>query len=115
MNPILVFIDCADKKEAEEISRDLLEKHLVACVNITTTPVHSMYFWPPPTSHKASRGSHIEEAQEIILLAKTFDEKWNEIEKAVSKVHSYDTPGILAIPLSRVSKKYLAWMKKEIG
>lgn len=108
MNPILIFIDCTDKKEAEEISRELLEKHLVACVNITTAPVHSMYFWP-------LKSRFIEEANEIILLAKTFDDKWDEIEKIVSKVHSYDTPGILAIPLSHVSKKYLAWMKKEIG
>lgn len=105
MNPILVFIDCPNKEEAEEVSRILLEKRLVACVNILTNPIHSLYFW-----HK-----HIEEAQEIILLAKTFDEKWGEIEKTVSKVHSYDTPGILAIPLSHVSKKYLSWMKKEIS
>ena len=108
MNPILVFIDCADKKEAEESSRDLLEKRLVAWVNITTAPVHSLYFWPP-------KSRFIEEANEILLLAKTFDKKWNEIEKTVSKIHSYDTPGILSIPLSHVSKKYLAWMKKELS
>jgi len=107
MNPILVFIDCQDKQEAEGISRILLKKRLVVCVNIITNPVHSLYFWPP-------KSKYIEDAQEIILLAKTFDEKWNEIEKTVSKIHSYDTPGILAIPLSHVSKKYLAWMKKEI-
>ncbi len=105
MNPILVFIDCKDKQEAEDISRMLLKKRLVACVNILTNPVHSLYFW-----HK-----HIEDANEIVLFAKTFDEKWEEIEKTVSKIHSYDTPGILAIPLTHVSKKYLAWMKKEIN
>lgn len=107
MNPILVFIDCQDKVEAEDIGRTLLKKRLVACVNITTSPVYSMYFWPP-------KSKYIEDAQEFVLLAKTFDEKWEEIEKTVSKIHSYDTPGILAIPLSHVSKKYLAWMKKEI-
>lgn len=107
MTPILVFIDCADKKEAEEMGRKLLEKRLVACVNISTTPVHSFYFWP-------SKTKYIEDADEIILLAKTFEDKWNEIEKTVSKMHSYDTPGILAIPISHVSKKYLAWMKKEL-
>jgi periplasmic divalent cation tolerance protein len=107
MNPILVFIDCQDRVEAEDIGRVLLKKRLVACVNITTTPVYSMYFWPP-------KSKYIEDANEIILLAKTFDEQWNEIEKIVSKIHSYDTPGILAIPLTHVSKKYLAWMKKEI-
>ncbi len=108
MNPILVFIDCQDKEEAENMSRALLKKRLVACVNILTNPVHSLYFWPP-------KSKYIEEAQEIILLAKTFDKKWEEIEKTVSKIHSYDTPGILAIPLSHVSKKYLAWMKNEIS
>jgi periplasmic divalent cation tolerance protein len=105
MNPILVFIDCSDKEEAEDIGRALLKKRLVACVNITNTPVHSLYYW----------NKYLEEAQEIILLAKTFDDKWKEIEKMVSKMHSYDTPSILSIPLSHVSKKYLAWMKKEIS
>jgi len=108
MNPILVFIDCRDKEEAEDIGRELLKKHLVACVNITTTPVHSLFLWPP-------KSKSIDEAQEMILLAKTFDEKWGEIEEIVLKIHSYDTPGILAIPLTHVSKKYLAWMKKEIN
>lgn len=107
MKPILIFIDCADKQEAENIGTELLKKRLVACVNITTSPVHSLYFWPP-------KSKYIEDAQEIILLAKTFHEKWKEIEKTVSKIHSYDTPGILALPLSHVSKKYLAWMKKVI-
>ncbi|EKD67702.1 MAG: hypothetical protein ACD_48C00257G0006 [uncultured bacterium] len=75
MNPILVFIDCQDKVEAEDIGRALLKKRLVACVNILTNPVYSLYFW-----HR-----HIEDANEIIILAKTFDEKWNEIEKQYQK------------------------------
>jgi len=104
MNPIVVFVDCQDREEAEDISRMLLKKRLVACVNILTNPVYSLYFWR----------EHIEDANEIIILAKTFDEKWEEIEKTVSKMHSYDTPGILALPLTHISKKYLAWMKKEI-
>lgn len=107
-NPILVYIDCRDKEEAEDIARQLLEKRLVACVNITSSPVKSFYFWPPGKNY-------IEDANEILLLAKTFENKWNAIEKLVGKIHSYDTPGILAIPLTRVSKKYLSWMKKEIG
>ena len=107
MSPILVFIDCRDKEEAEDIGRELLKKHLVSCVNIATAPVHSLFLWPP-------KSKYIDEAQEIILLAKSFDEKWGEIEKTVLNIHSYDTPGILALPLTHVSKKYLAWMKKEL-
>jgi periplasmic divalent cation tolerance protein len=108
MKPILVYVDCRDTREAEDIGRELLEKKLVACVNIIPSPIKSLYLWPP-------KSMFIEDAKEILLIAKTLDEKWDEIEKTVMKIHSYDVPGILAIPLTRVSRIYLAWMKKEIG
>ena len=103
---ILVYITCEDKIEAEKIGKHLLNKRLVACVNIIDS-VHSMYFWPP-------RKNRIEEASEAILLCKTLESKWNALEKHVLKLHSYSNPMIYAIPISCVTKKYYDWLTSEL-
>jgi len=107
MKPIIVYVYCRDKEEAEDIGRQLLKKRLVACVNIISSPIQSFFFWPP-------KQNFIEEASETLLLAKTFDDKWDDVEKTVKKMHLYDTPGIMAVLITHISKKYLAWMKKEL-
>lgn len=106
MDMLLIYITCSDEVEAEKIGEHLLKKRLVACVNIIDR-MHSMYLWPP------GKGT-IEEADETILLCKTFESKWSALEKEVSKVHSYSTPEIAAIPLTHVSKKYLTWVEGEL-
>lgn len=103
---ILVYITCESKEQAEDIGRHLLKKRLVGCVNIIPG-MHSQYFWP-------SGKSLIEESDETILLCKTTEKHYKEIEKEVLKIHSYDNPAIYAIPISRVSKKYLDWIKSEL-
>lgn len=103
---ILVYITCESREQAEDIGRQLLKKRLVACVNIIEQ-VDSQYLWPP------QKGT-IEETKESVLLAKTLESKWVDLEKTVRKLHSYETPDIMAIPLTHVSKKYYDWLIKEV-
>lgn len=103
---IVVVMSCKNREEAMKISRNLLSKKLVACAKVTSD-VHSMYLWPPKTGK-------IEEADEVILICETLEEKWGAIEKEVIKRSSYDTPSIIALPAFRVSQKYLDWLSEEI-
>lgn len=105
--PILVYITCKDKQEAKSIGSHLLEQKLAACVNIIDE-ITSLYFWPP-------EDKKISDDTESVLLVKTLESKWIELEKEVLRLHSYDTPLIIAIPLQYVSSKYLAWMTKELS
>lgn len=106
MNPLLIYITCKDRNEAEKIGMGLLKKRLVVCVNIVDK-VHSMYLWPPKTGK-------IEKADEVLLLCKTVESKWEAVEKEVSKLHSYSTPEIAALPFVSMNKKYVDWMKGEL-
>lgn len=106
MNMIVVIVACKNKKEATTISKALLDKRLIACAKVTTD-VHSMYFWP-------AKSGKIEESDEVLLICETLEEKWSELEKESTKLSSYDTPSILALPVSHVSPKYLDWLTKEI-
>ncbi|MBI3577619.1 divalent-cation tolerance protein CutA [Candidatus Gottesmanbacteria bacterium] len=103
---IVVIVTCKDKEEATKIAKRLLEKKLVACAKVLPA-AHSLYLWPP-------KSGKIKEADEIMLIAKTLESKWETIEKEVLSLHSYKNPEIYAVPVSHVSKKYLNWVSGEL-
>ena len=99
---IISYIVCKDKEEAKIISRDLLEKKLVACCNIIQT--ESLYNWK----------NKLVEDNEVILLAKTIDKNFTEIKKEVLKIHSYKIPCILKLDVKDINDSYLRWLKSEV-
>lgn len=103
---ILVYITCESKTQAEDIGRHLLKKRFAGCINIIPS-IHSLYFWPPGKDY-------IEESDEVILLCKTIEKHYKEIEKEVLMIHSYSNPAIFAIPILHVSKKYAVWLTREL-
>ena len=104
---LLVMITCADKGQAERIGEHILKKKLAACVQIVDA-VDSMFLWPPGKNR-------LDYAKESILLIKTLDAKWDALEKEVLRAHSYENPEIIAIPLAHVTRKYFAWLTKELS
>ena len=100
---IFVYVTCKNKKEAEKIGLSLIKKRLAACCNIF--PIKSIYWW----KNKIVQGG------EVVLIAKTLKKNFGRIEKEVKKIHSYTVPCILEIPLTRGSKDFLKWVKREIG
>ena len=60
-------------------------------------------------------GGKIDEASELLLILKT---KLGELEKLielVEKIHSYEVPEVVAIPIAAGNAKYLEWVDKIIG
>ena len=104
---IIVFISCQDKKQSEEIGKQLLKARLAACVQIVPG-IDSLFFWPP-------KDHTISQTQEVLLLAKTLESKWDKLEKLVGILHTYDTPEIIALPVSHVSKSYFDWLAAELS
>ncbi len=103
---ILVYIVTKDTKESEKIGKHLLKLRLAACVNIVSS-VQSMSLWP---QHKGT----IENTNESILLCKTLADRWDDIEREVKKIHSYQNPAIFSLPVLHVSDSYLQWLEGEI-
>ncbi len=102
---ILIYVVCNNQNEAQKISKSILNDRLCACTNILPSMV-SYYFWPPTERT-------LVEGNEVILLIKTLESKYEEIEKAVLKLHSYDNPSIFSIKVDRTSSKYLDWVRSE--
>jgi len=43
-------------------------------------------------------------------MIKTREELFDKVETAIKKLHSYETPEIVAVPIVKGSKEYLIWL-----
>jgi len=98
---IVVFMTAANGEEASRLAEMLVGAHLAACVQILPE-MESVYRWQ----------GKIERSSEVLLLAKTTRGKFDELEREVRALHSYDTPEIVAIPIVAGSPPYLEWLIK---
>jgi periplasmic divalent cation tolerance protein len=99
---IIVVTQVPDRAVAMDLARALLKRRLAACVNVGA-PVESIYHW---------RG-RIETGEEIPVVIKTRSVLYSDVEAAVRKIHPYDTPEIIAIPVVDGDARYLAWITDE--
>jgi periplasmic divalent cation tolerance protein len=102
--PILVLMTAANREEASRIAEMLVSERLAACVQFLPE-IQSVYRWQ----------GEITRESEVLLLAKTTLDRFDELDRAVREIHSYQTPEIIALPLSAVSEPYLEWLKEEMA
>jgi periplasmic divalent cation tolerance protein len=100
----VVLVTCATLTEARRIARQVVSKRLAACVNIILSPVESVYTW---------KGS-VEKAREYLLVIKTTTRRLAALEKELKRLHSYDVPEILALPIAAGSSDYLSWVERSV-
>jgi periplasmic divalent cation tolerance protein len=101
-NFISVHITATSGAEAGRIGRALVEERLAACVNIIPE-IHSIYRWQ----------GKVEEAAEVLLIAKTRAELFLPLCKFVKALHSATTPCILAEPIAVGFPAYMEWLEQE--
>jgi periplasmic divalent cation tolerance protein len=101
---IVVLTTCDSEDEAERIARVLVEKRVAACVNILPN-ARSIYRW---------KGA-IERAQEFVMLIKTRRDAFESLRAELSKIHSYEIPEIIALPVVDGSEAYLGWIDRELS
>ncbi len=96
----LVLVTCASLAEARKIGAGVVERRLAACVNIHAAPIESIYRWK----------GKVETTREYLLIIKTTARRLKALEREVLRLHSYDTPEFIALPISRGSAAYLRWL-----
>ena len=101
-NYVLVFITASSLQEAEQLGTMLVEKRLAACGNIIRD-VRSIFWWKDT----------IETQQEVLLMVKSRAMLFPHIVNAVTSLHSYDVPEVIAVPIISGSEPYLTWIDEE--
>jgi periplasmic divalent cation tolerance protein len=99
----IVLVTAANREEAEKISKALLNERLIACANIIG-PAHSLFWW----------NEKIESIEEYLLLMKTRIDMFEKLVEKVKRLHSYEVPEIIAIPIIKGLKPYLEWLNNSL-
>lgn len=100
----VVLVTCGSRVEARKIARAVVEKRLAACVNVVTAPVEAVYRWK----------WKVESAREFLLIMKTTPRRFEGLKTEILRLHSYDVPEIIALPVKAGSKPYLRWVKGSV-
>lgn len=101
---VVVLVTCGSAKEAQRLGTALVRKRIAACANVVTSPVKSIYWWK----------GKVEAATEALMLIKTTREKFTALEAEIRRLHSYETPEIIALPIVAGSKAYLDWLSESV-
>ena len=97
---LIIFVTTPGADEAARIAEAVVEERLAACVNIVGA-VESIYRW---------EGS-VTRDREALMIIKTTADRYEELERRVTELHSYTTPEVVAIEIKRGSQPYLDWLR----
>ena len=100
---IVVLSTCASEEEAERLARHLVDARLAACVNVVPR-MRSFYHW---------KGA-VETAEECLLIIKSSRPLMEALRLELEKVHPYEIPEVLALPIVEGSESYLGWLAANL-
>lgn len=100
---LIVLTTTADEAVARRLAEQLVVRRLAACVQIAG-PIRSVYRWKDA----------VESAVEFQVSAKTREDLYTEIERAIGELNPYEVPEIMALPVVAGSRPYLEWLEQQL-
>lgn len=99
----LILCTFPDSEQARQIGTALVERQLAACVNLIPA-VESIYRW---------QGA-VETATEVLAIFKTTAAAFPAFEKALTELHPYEVPEIIALSPEKIAAPYRDWVCAEV-
>jgi periplasmic divalent cation tolerance protein len=96
---IVVLSTCATADDAEMLARALVTGQLAACVSVVPR-VRSFYRWK----------GKLETADEYLLIIKTSRDLFDALNAELERLHPFEVPEVLAIPVVAGAENYLNWL-----
>jgi periplasmic divalent cation tolerance protein len=93
-----------DRDAANRLGRRLVEERLAACAQVVG-PVSSVYWWQ----------GEVETAGEWYCHLKTTAERVSALITRIGELHPYETPEIIALPVTEGNTAYLQWIAASVG
>ena len=104
MNEIIVLCTVDSSYLGDQIAAALVEAREATCVNIISG-VRSVYRW----EGKLCRDS------ELILVIKSVTEKFEAVRERIRRMHTYQIPEIIAVPIVAGDADYLVWLRESLN
>ncbi|MBE3558890.1 MAG: divalent-cation tolerance protein CutA [Ktedonobacteraceae bacterium] len=101
---ILVLTAIGSQEEAQRLASAVVGKRFASSTNILG-PARSTYWW---------KGRMETAREEWFCLIRTTRDRYEAVEQTIRANHSYEEPGIIALPIIAGSESYLNWMMREI-
>ncbi len=101
---LLVLCSFSDIAEAKSCAKKLVKQNLAGCVNLITG-VTSFYQWE----------GELKEDAEYLLVIKTMQGNYENVESFLKANHSYEIPEIIAVPIVKGSTGYLNWLTNNVS
>ncbi len=96
---LLVISTFPGAEAARQIAEQLVTEKLAACANILPA-VRSIYRWE----------GRIEESSETLVLFKTTRNRFDDLQRRLRALHTYEVPEIVALPIAEGLPEYLRWV-----
>jgi periplasmic divalent cation tolerance protein len=99
---LVVTTTVPSDSDAQAIADAAIAGRLAACAQVQG-PIRSTFRWQGATDHATEWYCHF----------KTTRERLQELEALIAKMHPYDVPEIIVIPIVGGSLAYLTWIEEE--
>jgi periplasmic divalent cation tolerance protein len=103
MGEILIFSTADSMELAQQIAKAVVESREAACVNILPG-VRSIYRWQEKVCDES----------ELLLMIKSSQERFDAVRQTILRLHSYDTPEVISVPISDGDARYLGWLRNQL-
>jgi len=103
MTPVVVLTTVGAGFDAAALARMLVESRLAACVNIVER-IRSIYRWE----------GRIEDDGEQLLVIKTTDTRVDSLREELFRLHPYDVPEFVVLPVAGIAASYGAWLLESV-
>jgi periplasmic divalent cation tolerance protein len=104
VDAVVVLVTCSSPAEARRIATSLVKKRLAACGTISDAKVNSIYRWK----------GKVQKAREVLLILKSTKKAFVKLEREVRRMHSYEVPEIIGLPIAAGSGAYLDWIRENV-
>lgn len=103
MEFIVIYCTVPNRNEGREIARALVKHKIVACVNIIDK-IESIFLWD----------GELTEEKEAMMIIKTKKDMFENVNSVIQKLHSYNVPEVIAMPIIEADDTYLKWIDHEV-
>ena len=100
---IIVFSTSPDEEQGRAMAKTLVSKRLAACVNVIPR-VTSIYRWD----------DQVQEDSECLLIIKSTGNQIEGLTDQIEKLHPYELPEVLAVPITGGLPAYLDWVTNSV-